>query len=75
MSETDKIKEETGWFKLLFGLLVAVDVPLIVWIVENFATASFSHRLVAVILALLFSCAMIVVNYYVYRAMKRLEEL
>ena len=75
MPETEKIKEEIGWFKLLLGLLVVVNVPLVAWIVENFATASFSLRLVAIILALLFTCAMIAINFYAYRTIKKLGEL
>jgi len=29
--ETDKIKEEIGWLKVVFGLLVAIGVSLIGW--------------------------------------------
>ena len=75
MSETDKTKEEIGWLKLLLGLLVAVDVPLVAWIVGHFNTASHSLLLVAVILAFLFACVIIAINYYAYWAIKKLGEL
>jgi len=39
MSKSDRIKEELGWLKLVFGLLVAVDVSLIAWLAQNYASA------------------------------------
>ena len=74
-------KEEIGWFKLLLGLLVAVDVPLVAWIVGHFATVSFNLRMIAVTCSLsrtlvfLFTCAIIAINFYAYRVIKKLGDL
>ena len=68
-------KEEIAWFKLLLGLLVAVDVPLVAWIVGHFATVSFNLRMIAVKLAILFTCAIIAINFYAYRVIKKLGDL
>jgi hypothetical protein len=32
MSRGDRIKEELGWLKLVFGVLVASDVSLVGWL-------------------------------------------
>ncbi len=40
MSEIDKIKEEIGWLKVVFGLLIAIDVSVIGWAVQNFNKTS-----------------------------------
>jgi hypothetical protein len=32
MSRGDRIKEELGWLKLVFGVLVAIDVSLVGWL-------------------------------------------
>jgi len=32
MAKIDRLKEEIGWLKLVFGLLVAIDVSLVGWL-------------------------------------------
>jgi hypothetical protein len=39
VSKTDRIKEELGWLKLVFGILVAIDISLIAWLAQNYASA------------------------------------
>ena len=39
MSEAESLKEAIGWLKVVFGLLVAVDISLIAWLAENYARA------------------------------------
>jgi len=39
MSEADQIKEEVGWLKLVFAALIAIEVSLIGWLAQNYATA------------------------------------
>jgi hypothetical protein len=39
MSKADRLKEEIGWLKLVFGALLAVDVSLVAWLVQNYAAA------------------------------------
>lgn len=71
MSETDKTKEVIGWLKLLLGLLVAAEIPLVAWVFGHSASASFSLRL----LAFLFTCAIIAINFYAYWIIKKLGDL
>ena len=40
MAKVDRIKEEIGWLKLVFGILVAIDVSLVGWLAQHYATAS-----------------------------------
>ncbi len=75
MSEIDKIKEEIGWLKILFGVLVAVDVSLIGWIAQNFAKASFTIQLLTVIAAAVITCATIAINRRAYGEINKLGEL
>ena len=35
MPEIDKIKEEIGWLKIVFGLLIVTDISLLGWIARN----------------------------------------
>ena len=40
MARIDKIREEIGWLKLVFGVLVAIDVSLIAWLAQNHLRAA-----------------------------------
>lgn len=39
MAKIDGIKEEIGWLKVVFGILVATDISLLAWLAQNFASA------------------------------------
>jgi len=75
MSRIDRIKEEIGWLKLVFGVLVAVDVSLLAWLAQNYAGAN-SVLLVAGLLAtIVLTGAIVWVNRAAYRRIEELEEL
>ena len=38
MSKTDKLKEEIGWLKVIFGILVATDISLVAWLAQNYSS-------------------------------------
>ncbi|MDI9334579.1 MAG: hypothetical protein QM533_09405 [Cytophagales bacterium] len=40
MSKVDRIKEKIGWYKVLFGVLVASLFSLIAWLISNLQTAA-----------------------------------
>ena len=40
MSKADRVKEEIGWLKVVFGILVATDISIIAWLAQNFGSAS-----------------------------------
>ncbi len=75
MSEIDKVKEEISWLKVLFGLLVAIDVSLIGWIAQNFFTTFFVLRSLAIIAAILVTFFIVMVNRRAYRKIDKLGEL
>ena len=33
--ETDRLKEEIRWLKVVYGILVATDISLIAWMAQN----------------------------------------
>jgi hypothetical protein len=39
MSRAERIKEEIGWLKLVFGGLIAVDVSLVASLAQNYKVA------------------------------------
>ena len=40
MAYIDKVKEEIGWLKVVFAILLAADISLVAWGVQNYGKAS-----------------------------------
>ena len=40
MAKIDRLKEEIGWLKVMFAVLVAIDASLVGWLAQNYAKAS-----------------------------------
>ncbi len=72
MSEIDRLKEEIGWLKVVFALLVAIDVSLIGWAVQNYPKASTALLSLGATMVVLVTWAIILVNR---RAYKKIDEL
>ena len=75
MSKIDKLKEEIGWLKVIFGILVATEISLIAWLAQNYEKAS--QLLVAVcgIAVVMVTFGVVWVNRTAYQKIDELEEL
>jgi 4-hydroxybenzoate polyprenyltransferase len=62
MSKTDRIKEEIGWLKVVFGILVATDISLVAWLAQNFSSASRIQVLVGLAAVVIVTGAVVWVN-------------
>jgi hypothetical protein len=71
----DRIKEEIGWLKLVFGVLVAVDVSLIAWLAQNHVYADANLVLAGFFATVILSGVIIWVARTVHRRIEELEEL
>ena len=75
MSKTDKLKEEIGWLKVVFGILVATDISLLAWLAQNYASANMLLLVCCGIAVILMTGAVVWVNRTAYRKIDELEEL
>ena len=75
MAHIDKVKEEIGWLKVIFAILIATDISLIAWLVENFKKEDPFLLLIAGLGALLLMFVIIWINSVTYRKINKLEEL
>jgi len=73
MAKVDKLKEEIGWLKLLFGILVAIDVSLVGWLAQNYASANRFLLLSGVIATAVVTFGVVRINRVAYHRMKELE--
>jgi len=75
MSKTDRIKEEIGWLKVVFGILVATDISLVAWLAQNFGSANRIQVLVGLTAVVGVTVAVVWVNRMAYARIKQLEDL
>ena len=75
MSKTDRIKEEIGWLKVVFGILVATDISLVAWLAQNFSSASRIQVFVGLAAVVVVTGAVVWVNRVAYIRIKQLEDL
>ena len=74
MSRSERIKEEIGWLKLLFGITVAVDVSLLSWLARNYSTADATLAVGAGATAGLVTAIAVLLYFRVSRRLDELEK-
>lgn len=75
MSKTDKIKEEIGLLKLILAIVVAIEVSLLAWLVQNY-TVSDTVLLVLCCMAIVIATGVVIwVARVVLRNIDALEDL
>ena len=75
MAQIDKLKEEIGWLKVVFAILIATDISLVAWVIQNYGKASRSLLITGAIAAILITLIIIWINKAAYRKIDKLEEL
>ncbi len=75
MSKAERIKEEIGWLKLVFGILVAIDVSLVAWLAQNHGTSDRTLVLSGLVAVVVVTVAVVWVNRSAMQRFKQLEEL
>ena len=71
MAKIDRVKERIGYLKVVFGVLVAIDVSLIVWIYQH----TNSNLILPFIITVLVTFAVIMVNKSILTNIDSLEDL
>ena len=74
MSRESSLKEEIGWLKVLFGLLIAAVASLVAWVAQNFVIANPFILGVAVFAILLLGISIWQINAMAYRRIRKLED-
>ena len=75
MGKIDKIKEQIGWLKVVFGILTAIVVSLIGYIATSYKTAEPIILISALILTILILFGIIIVNKKAFDKIDELEDL
>ena len=72
---SDGIKEELGWLKVIFGVLVAIDASLVAWVGQSFGGPNRILVGVAILAVGVVPTGVVWVNRLAYRRIKELEQL
>lgn len=75
MSKTDEIKEEFGWLKVGFALLVAMLASIVAWLAQNFETAKPAIVAAAALAAVVLGGFIVGINRRAFRRIRQLENL
>ncbi len=74
MAKIDRLKEEIGWLKLVFGILVAIDASLVGWLAQSYASANPVLLVGGVIATAVVTLGVVRINRIAYHRMKELED-
>ena len=75
MAKIDKIKEQIGWLKVVFGMLFATDISLIAYLFNKIEVLT-TVKFFLVFLGLIFTTiAIFIVNKNAMKKIESLEEL
>ena len=74
-SKVEGIKEELGWLKVVFTVLVAIDVSLVAWVAQNYGAANGVLVIVVIVAVAVLTAVIVWVNRLAYRKIRELENL
>lgn len=75
MAHIDKVKEEIGWLKVVFAILLATDISLVAWLVQNHGSVRLFFLIIGLIGAFLVTFVIVWVNRVARRKINKLGEL
>ncbi len=77
MAKIDKIKEQIGWLKIIFGILVAIDISILGWLANNYDKEDISLIKIAIglVLVAIVTLSIVITNKKAMNKIDELEEL
>jgi len=75
MPQLDKLKEELGWLKVVFGIFIATTLSLMAWLVQNYNSQSVYLSISVGLAIVLLTVAIVYINRLAYRKIDEIGEL
>jgi len=75
MSRADRIKEQIGWLKVVFGLLFATDISIIAYLFNNIQTLNTLKIILILTALLLTTLGILIINRKAMNKIDKLEDL
>ncbi len=74
MARIDRLKEEIGWLKVPFGVLVVVDASLLGWLAQSHADVHPILAFTGGVATIVVTGAVFWINRAAFRRIKRIED-
>ena len=75
MAKIDEIKESIGYLKVIFSIMIAINISLVAWLYKNYATIDILDILSLLVLSILISIGIIFVNRSILKKIRSLRDL
>ena len=75
MAKLDKLKEEIGWMKIIFAILIAADISLVAWLVQNYNETDTFLRYICIFGIVVITGIIFLINKAAYRRIDELDDL
>ncbi len=75
MSKIDRLKEEIGWLKAIFGILVVTDISLLAWLAQHYNDSSLLLTLSCGRAGMILTVIVAWINRVAYQKIDELEDL
>ncbi len=75
MSKLDEVKESIGYLKVIFSILIAINISLVVWLYQDTAKVTLIDMVALFSLAILISVAIIYINRKILIKIRSLRDL
>ncbi|MEO1954067.1 MAG: hypothetical protein ABGW74_05120 [Campylobacterales bacterium] len=75
MPKLDKLKEELGWLKVVFSILIATNLSLIAWFVQNYEKQKISLTLLNGIIIVVLTFIIFIINKKAYKKIDEIGEI
>ena len=75
MPKLDKPKEELGWLKVVFSILIATNLSLIAWFVQNYEEQKVSLTLLNGMVIIILTYVIFIINKKAYKKIDEIGEI
>ncbi len=75
MAKLDKVKEEIGWIKAIFSIVLVTDLSLIAWLIQHFDDAKPPLVFVCAITIAVVTIVVVWLNRMAYKKIDEMENL
>jgi len=75
MAKIDRIKESIGYLKVIFSILIAIDISIVGWLFQNYDSMVNSKIIYASFAIIFITICIIFINEMILKKIDSLEEL
>lgn len=75
MAKIDEIKESIGYFKVIFSILIAVNVSLVAWLYKNYEIVTMLDTVLLLCLSIVITIGIIYTNRKILLKIRSLRDL